>query len=369
MKTRVFNSLDSLPSIYVDLLEDTGRDNFYFSLPWYSALIDTTREPADGLLILGVESGGSRPVARGLMVARRQIGKASAYRIRELSLFQNVYTMIAGPAIRADESERARVIDALAQRLTDAHAETDIIFLGSMDPASENFPLLEGALRDAGWWVAQTPGFINWFEPTAGLTWENYLASLPGRMRSLLKRRERRLEKAGEIQWRFSGAGENLDGLLADYDIVHENSWKPPEGFPDFTAALVRACAHSGVLRMGLLYLNGAPAAAQIWTVSNGSATIYKLSYGEQFKDYSVGSILTARMMRWILETDKPAIVDFGNGDDPYKRDWLRHKRVRMNLIAFNPKSARGLLAGGRFFTRRLIGGLIPGFIRGWDAG
>jgi hypothetical protein len=359
MNLRVFTTLDSLPSIYLDLLNDTGRDNFYFSLPWYRALTGTTGEADDTLLILGVESGDRQPVARGLMVARRQIGKASAYRTRELSLFQNVYTMIAGPAVRVDEGDKAGVIDALVQEMTGSPTATDIIHLGGMDPGSENFPLLESALRKAGWWVAQTPGFINWFELTTDLTWENYLASLPGKMRTLLRRRERRLEKAGDITWLFSDGGENLDKLLSDYAIVHESSWKPPEGSPDFTEAFVRACATSGVLRMGLLYLNGTPAAAQIWTVSNGGATIYKLSYGKQFREYSVGSILTARMMRRILEIDRPAIIDFGNGDDPYKKDWLRHKRVRMNLIAFNPKSARGLLAGARFFLRRLIGKLI----------
>ena len=64
-------------------------------------------------------------------------------------------------------------------------------------------------------------------------------------------------------------------------------------------------------------------------------------------------------MMEHVLEVDRVHEVDYGIGDEPYKRDWMSHRRERVGLIAFNPRTARGLSGAIRHFGGRWVRKLI----------
>ena len=132
--------------------------------------------------------------------------------------------------------------------------------------------------------------------------------------------------------------GDALDAAAVDYARVFAASWKMQEPYaPAFVPALIRACAAVGWLRLGLLHVDGEPAAAQFWVVVGGTALIFRLAYDDRFLDLSVGTILTAHLMRHVLDVDKVATVDYGIGNDPYKRDWMSHRRERWGILALVP--------------------------------
>ncbi len=154
---------------------------------------------------------------------------------------------------------------------------------------------------------------------------------------------------------------------MAAYKQVYARSWKQPEPYPDFMPGLIRLAAGRGWLRLGVAYKGTIPLAAQVWVVSYGKASIFKLAYDENFKSVSAGSLLTAELMRHVLDVDRVHEVDYLTGDDSYKSDWMKHRRERWGLKVFNPRSLDGLLQATRHLggacVRRLMCSLGRGHL------
>ncbi len=75
---------------------------------------------------------------------------------------------------------------------------------------------------------------------------------------------------------------------------------------------------------------------------------VLKLAHDEAFKPASPGTVLTAAMLRRLLDDERVSEIDFGRGDDPYKRQWASQRRQRIGLLLVNPLRARGLATLGR---------------------
>lgn len=214
-------------------------------------------------------------------------------------------------------------------------------------------PLGAGLWR-AGLVVQRYDHFGNWHEPLpAGITWEDYAAAREQPLRNTLRRKR----AAWEAQTRFEliqAPGEALDAGIAAYEAVRARSWKPEEPAPDFDAALMRAAAAEGILRLGVLRAraDGRPIAAQYWIVSGGRATVLKLAHDEAARSLSPGTALTARMVAALIE-EGVAGIDFGRGDDAYKRLWARERRQRIGLLVADPRNAAGMLALARHAAGR----------------
>jgi len=182
-----------------------------------------------------------------------------------------------------------------------------------------------------------TPYAVNWRAHTEGMDFEAYWAKRPGQLRNTAKRRAKGAELDVTIHHRFDEAA------WADYETVYQASWKPEEGSFPFLRALAEQEGAAGTLRLGVAKKDDVPVAAQLWLVENGQATIHKLAYAEAAKAMSPGTILSMAMFRHVLDQDRVSLVDYGNGDEPYKADWMDERRTLWQLRAYNPKTIKGL--------------------------
>jgi hypothetical protein len=233
-------------------------------------------------------------------------------------------------------------VSAVFQRVL-ADTQACSIRLDAMDPQHSSFGLLQQAMRRAGLSVFSYFSFGNWYLPVKDRSFDSYLASLTSQTRNTLKRKKMKFQQNGLGEIKLFTQQEGLEKAIAAWQKIYASSWIKPEPFPVFMPNLIRLCAKRGWLRMAIAYYNQAPIAAQIWIVNGGRAAIYKLAYDGSQTQHSAGTILTAYLMRHVLDVDKVKEVDYLIGDDDYKKNWVSHRRERWGIVAYNKHTLRGL--------------------------
>ena len=188
---------------------------------------------------------------------------------------------------------------------------------------------LERAFRKAGWVVLRSQCDVNHVLAVQGRSFADYLAARPGQLRTTLKRKAGKVSVTIETQ--FNPAS------WAAYEAIYASSWKTDEGSPVFLRQFAQAEAAAGRMRLGLAHAAGAAVAAQFWTVEQQTAFIHKLAHTEASKPISPGTTLSAALFEHVIDRDKVTLVDFGTGDDGYKRDWMESVRPRYRLELLRP--------------------------------
>jgi hypothetical protein len=249
------------------------------------------------------------------------------------------YGVLYGSAAGLDAA-----LDEIVSQIVRETPRWDSLTLSELDPSEPSYAALAHALRRAGFLVEYSFSSGTWYEETGGLTFLDYLAARPSELRNTWRRKSRRLlQESDRLTKQFFRDDSDIEKAVADYQTIYAASWKPPESFPDFVPALIRLAAELRALRLGIYYLGGMPAAAQLWIVWKGRAFICKLAHDKRFDALSLGTILTMEMFERVLGEDRPREISLGRGDDPYKKLWLPKRRERWGILAANPRTWRGL--------------------------
>ncbi len=204
---------------------------------------------------------------------------------------------------------------------------------------------LETAFKSAGWVTFRSQCDVNHVLVIGGRSYAQYLATRPGPLRTTLKRKASKVAVTLETAF-------NPDTWAA-YEAIYAESWKPGEGSPAFLRQFAEAEGVAGRLRMGLACADGVPVAAQFWTVEHGTAFIHKLAHTEASKPLSPGTTLSAALFAYVIDRDRVELVDFGTGDDGYKRDWMEAVRPRYRLDCYRAAAPQNWLAIARQSLRR----------------
>lgn len=244
------------------------------------------------------------------------------------------YTVEYAPILPADAREAGRRFARHARR----HGA---VRLDALDPARPGLASFLDGIATAGIAVRRFGHFGNRTGAIVTHDFDGWLSTRPGSLRSTITRKLKRARDATRFDIVAGEAG--LDAGIAAFEAVYAASWKVPEPFPAFNAACMRALSTSGCLRLGVLSTDAGPVAAQYWAVSGGSAMLLKLAHDQAASALSPGTVLTARMLDAILAADRPATLDFGRGDDPYKQLWVDGRRERIGVMLFNPYRPAGL--------------------------
>jgi len=338
----VYHGLDELPSGCRWLFDTHLHQDFALCMEWFRNMIANGLSPRTEAWF-GVLSEGTTPV--GVLPLQRQ-GK-------ELRSLTNCYTCYYTPLISPIPPlvNVARGLGRELGRICGGQSSVRLDALPANWSGLDSF--IEG-VQAGGLLVRRFDHFGNWYERIGGRSWEDYLASRSGGLRELLRRKRRQAARHGQIAFEIIDAEGDLPRGITAYEAVYSRSWKPTEPFPSFNAGLIREAARLGVLRLGICWHGKDPIAAQLWIAVHGSATVMKLAHDQAYDMLSPGTLLTAEMIKMLVEEGIEEI-DFGRGDDHYKSLWVKQRRQRIGLLLLNPRRFRGLASLARHDCGRLI--------------
>ena len=244
---------------------------------------------------------------------------------RGIVALANWYSFRIAPLATAGADEVA----LFAAMAADLAAEAPRITLSHIPNELGEADMLERAFRQSGWAVFRRQSDVNHVLELGGRSYAEYIAARPGQLRTTLKRKAAKVTV--QLERTFNPES------WAAYEAIYAQSWKPQEGSPPFLRAFAEAEGAAGRLRMGLALADGLPVAAQFWTVEHETAFIHKLAHSEASKPLSPGTTLSAALFEEVIDRDRVNLVDFGTGDDGYKRDWMEQIRPRYELQMYRP--------------------------------
>ncbi len=261
--------------------------------------------------------------------------------IRKLRSMSNYYTS-AFDLIPLQQEVAPGAVQELVSCLARMGSDTDYIELEPVVRDDTLFGRACAAFGQQGYFSVPYRRFANWFHNVEDQTFDEYLQSRESSLRNTYLRKEKRLQKRG-YELRIASRPSEVEAAIAEYNEVYSRSWKIAESHPRFIKEVCRLFAERGWLRLGVLRVDGAPVAAQIWFVKDGIASIFKLSYKEQFKALSAGTILSMALLRHVIDIDKVVKIDYLTGDDAYKSQYMSQSREIWGLRAYRKSSLAGL--------------------------
>jgi len=329
MEFACYSEWSELPDSANALFSEAEKESIFFSRPWLQNPVSRSLEEGHTLLLACVVE--DKQVLALLPLMKQEGGHLNSLR----HLYTSLFTLLLA------EDAQQEVLDCLVLGLSRLRVASI-----KLDPIAEKdgkLLSLQQTLGSAGFTCHRHFRFYNWIHRTRGQSFADYMAERPARVRSTVTRKKRKLEREQGYSIRLFTNDDWPQGL-ADYNAVYKASWKAHELFDEFITQLADTLSVHGWLRLAVLYIAGQPAAAQFWFVVCGKASIFKLHYDQDWKQYSPGSILTSYLMEHVIDIDKVEEIDFLNGNDAYKQDWMSERRVRWTLYCARPRQTKGPL-------------------------
>lgn len=347
MHLSVKNSIDECSPAEKIFLQEAGNLNFYDGLPWITLLFETCFSRQTKLMLcFFYDDQGSKPIA--CLPMRAETKKLyHLFSQKCLMPLTNFYSCDYGMSVHSAGIDYHRLTEVLVHYFT--VSEFDLLGLDTC---------FDGRLIDEMLVCGQQKKLLqecyihfiqryDIFRDRKSIV----IDQLPSTLAHTLTRKLKKVKHAFEMKVHFY-EGDTIEQGLSDYAAVYQKAWQKQEPFPDFIHRFVEAANTENRLLISVLTFNDQPVAAQIWLEwKAGIFAIYKLAFDQAYQKYSPGNLLLHQSFDYILAHKKVREVDFGRGDDHYKRDWLPMARAAHGCVLYK----RTLLWQSIFIVKKLL--------------
>jgi CelD/BcsL family acetyltransferase involved in cellulose biosynthesis len=155
------------------------------------------------------------------------------------------------------------------------------------------------------------------------VTWDVYLDSLSAKQRHEVRRKLRRLFEAGKMEYRYVRDSAAIPGAMKTFFKMFVESRSDKAAFLTgqremFFSAMAAKMAEVGLLRLGILELDGKAVAQIVCFDYNNNIYLYNSGYDPDYVSLSVGLISKALAIKDSIEKGRHGF-DFLKGQEVYK--------------------------------------------------
>jgi len=269
--------------------------------------------------------------------------KYRATSVNKIILIGNAYSPIRDILFKeSDLSRRKNHLRYIFDYLTLNLKQWNLMELYPLREDGGSYEALKDVIKERGYFSKEENYTENWFDNNVTQSFDEYLKKRSRQFRKQLKRLRNRLEELGIVEIKFLWNSDCVDDWMDYYYEVYSRSWKKREAIgPTFHKDLARMSAKTGNLRLGLLFLNNKPIAAEYCIIHSKRAHLLKGAYDEEYSFYGPGNIIYYEMIRHLIERDGITGIDLGHGNEEYKKGLASEKRILKKIIIFN-KNIKG---------------------------
>jgi CelD/BcsL family acetyltransferase involved in cellulose biosynthesis len=154
-------------------------------------------------------------------------------------------------------------------------------------------------------------------------SWEGFLEILTPKQRREVNRKQRRLHEAGDIQYETIDDKENIRNAMSIFLRLLRESRKDKADFmttrmESFFRSIADRMAEAGLLRLGILRINGQPVASTMSFDYNNNIYLYNSGYDPLYSYLSVGLLSKVMSVKDSIERGRNT-YDFLKGAEEYK--------------------------------------------------
>jgi CelD/BcsL family acetyltransferase involved in cellulose biosynthesis len=271
------------------------------------------------------------------------IEKIRGIKIKKIELIGNLYSPFRYLLFRNQERKKRELyLSYILEYISKTFKKWDMIDFNSIPTENGCYTDIRNSIIQHNFKNTEYFCFRNWYIDEIACDGDKYIKQLNGNIRQNVPRRIRKLNRIGNAEFEMIIDSAQLNYYMNLYYDLYAKSWQKKETVgPTFHRNLSKIAADNGWLRLGFLFFNNTPIACQMWIVSNDYAYILKLFYDQEYKKYAPGKILTFKMFKYAIDADKVKTIDFGYGNDNYKKFWTPKNRVINGIKIYN-KSIKG---------------------------
>ncbi|THB75096.1 MAG: GNAT family N-acetyltransferase [Gammaproteobacteria bacterium] len=324
--------------------QNKNKLEFDSSYEWYKELLNYALKPGASPIIICAEENNST-VILPLQIYYKNEKK-------HLGALTTIYSHNFSPIIISNNSSNSELISHCIGYAIKNYLP-EIIDIEPINPKGVLItPLIKGIKHHM---VTDTYfRFGNWLHTDIS-SFDEYKNNLQTQLKNTINRRQKKLDKSHVWELKVYTKIEEIAPAYQEFKYLYQLRWKKEEGNREFFDAIIMDLAEKGQLRLGILYIDNRPAAAQIWFNIGQRSSIFKLAFDESYKEFSPGTLLTYKMADYSINQDQATILDFLSGDDYYKKQWMSQRDEKWGIIAFNHRTAYGIFAATRHFGGKLV--------------
>jgi len=228
-------------------------------------------------------------------------------------------------ALVEDRPEAGEWLAAAWKYLAKNHG-VDMMWLNHMRDDAVLRPLID-RVNGVGTYVEEAP-YIEWSDWS---DWASYYGDRSKNLRKDLRRRRRRLEEKGEVEFRLLTSREDVVPVL-DWMYQHKIGWMERKGVrmqrggldtdetQAFQKAFVADACDAGIVHLGTLTVDGTVIAADLTLLYEETLVDYMGAYDHDWDYYAPGKLLQEDLLQWARKNCK--IYDFMPYGEDYKYLW-----------------------------------------------